>query len=175
MCSVHQILCTTVAPRAEMRRAKPSATGLGLHFSSPKRPRDKCQTQRVVAVPGESAQHRKLVEQLQTRTLHDGPSAVDTAPPKATPDPQVEGDSTAEPELDENMSFTLEFALPILSTPPTSRQTMSSPTLSLTLKFHPQNVCDAATLTQPPSTSIANGSPSSQRWSPHIRTTMRAL
>jgi hypothetical protein len=66
----------------------------------------KRQTQRVVSVPGQSAQHRKLVEQLQT--LRDGPSAVGTLLLKAAPDLQVEG---AEPEPDENMSFAFEFAL----------------------------------------------------------------
>ncbi|KAN0087822.1 hypothetical protein V8E55_006443 [Tylopilus felleus] len=94
-----------MAPRPGTRRAQPSTTCPGLQFSSPKRPRDKRQTQRLIAIPGQSAEREKLLKRLQA--LRNGTSAVDTAPPDATTD--FEGDTRTAPEPDGDVSFDLDF------------------------------------------------------------------
>lgn len=96
-----------MTPHPRTRRAQPSTAGLGLQFSSPKRPRDKRQTQRLIAVPGQSAEREKLLRRLQA--LRNGTSTIDsdTAPPDTTTD--FEGDTGTAPEPDGSMLFDLDF------------------------------------------------------------------
>jgi hypothetical protein len=51
--------------RAVTRSSQPSTSGLGRHFSSPKRPRDKRKTQSLVSIPGQREQHEQYLAQLR--------------------------------------------------------------------------------------------------------------
>ncbi|KAH0826481.1 hypothetical protein J3R83DRAFT_5484 [Lanmaoa asiatica] len=55
----------TMPPRPGARRAQPSTSGLGRHFASPKRPRDKNKTCRLVSIPGQSARHQRNLARLE--------------------------------------------------------------------------------------------------------------
>ena len=63
-----------MAPKAGARRAQVTSHGLGKHFKSPKRPRDKRQTQHIVEIPGKGLKCRRQVErlkELQRKTISD--------------------------------------------------------------------------------------------------------
>ncbi|KAF8120229.1 hypothetical protein EV363DRAFT_1191626 [Boletus edulis] len=47
------------------RRAQTTIGGLGKHFTSPKRPRDKKQTQRLIENPGQALKRRRLLDRLE--------------------------------------------------------------------------------------------------------------
>ena len=51
-------------PKAGTRRAQPVTHGLGKHFESPQRPRDKQKTQVVVHVPGKASKRRHALARL---------------------------------------------------------------------------------------------------------------
>ena len=54
-----------MSSRAVTRSSQPSTSGLGRHFSSPKRPRDKRKTQSIVSIPGQREQHERYLAQLR--------------------------------------------------------------------------------------------------------------
>ena len=54
-----------MAPKTGTRRAQVTSRGLGKHFESPKRPRDKRQTQHMVEIPGQTLKRRRLLERLE--------------------------------------------------------------------------------------------------------------
>ncbi|KAG6369027.1 hypothetical protein JVT61DRAFT_1973 [Boletus reticuloceps] len=51
-------------PHPGTRRAQPSTSGLEHHFASPKRPRDKNKTRRLVTIPGQTARHQQNLARL---------------------------------------------------------------------------------------------------------------
>ncbi|KAF8124776.1 hypothetical protein EV363DRAFT_1177524 [Boletus edulis] len=51
-------------PRPGTRRAQPSTGSLGRQFDSPKRPRNKQYTRRLVKIPGQAARHQAHIERL---------------------------------------------------------------------------------------------------------------
>ncbi|KAG9316189.1 hypothetical protein JVU11DRAFT_2213 [Chiua virens] len=71
-------------PRPGTRRAQPATSGLGHHFSSAKRPRDKRQTSRLVSIPGQLARHQKslarLAELLNPSSHVVSPQPIPTSP-----------------------------------------------------------------------------------------------
>ena len=54
-----------MAPKTGTRHAQVISRGLGKHFESPKRPRDKRQTQHMVEIPGQTLKCRHLLERLE--------------------------------------------------------------------------------------------------------------
>jgi hypothetical protein len=56
---------TVLAPESHIHIEVPSTSGLGRHFSSPKRPRDKRKTQSLVSIPGQREQHEQYLAQLR--------------------------------------------------------------------------------------------------------------
>ena len=73
--------CSSMAPRPGTRRAQVTSGGLGKHFGSPRRPRDKHKTQRYIEIAGHSAKRRRLatrLEQLHSVEAPSSPLSVET-------------------------------------------------------------------------------------------------
>ncbi|KAG1845948.1 hypothetical protein C8R48DRAFT_779693 [Suillus tomentosus] len=61
-----------VTPRAATRAAQLTSSGLGIHFSSPRKLRDKRKTQVMVEVPGQKVKQRQLLAKMAS--LMAGPT-----------------------------------------------------------------------------------------------------
>lgn len=77
---------------------------MGLHPGMrSKRPRDRCQGQKVVTVPGQAAEHQKYMERLQA--LREGRNTAIASPTQVTPDLDSSG---VEPvSFDDNLNFSV--------------------------------------------------------------------
>ena len=70
-------------PKPGTRRAQPVTHGLGKHFESPRRPRDKTRTNAIVHVPGQASKCRYALArlaQLQSTTAADTFESCDHEP-----------------------------------------------------------------------------------------------
>ena len=70
-------------PKPGTRRAQPVTHGLGKHFESPRRPRDKTRTNAIVHVPGQASKRRYALArlaQLQSTTAADTFESCDHEP-----------------------------------------------------------------------------------------------
>lgn len=75
-------------PARNMRGAQPTSSGLGLHFTSPKKCRDPKKTQTFVSIPGVDVKHKRLLDQM-TALMSPPVLATETPIPNSTP-PQSE-------------------------------------------------------------------------------------
>lgn len=112
----------SLTSRAETRAAQLTSSGLGIHFSSPRKPRDKRKTQVIVELPGQKAKQRKLLAKMAN--LMDTSSVQEEKHPETvTLEPDTESADAWEDVFQDN------DALPVTEStdncPPCSQPTPS--------------------------------------------------
>jgi CxC1 like cysteine cluster associated with KDZ transposases len=64
---------STTGPRVSQSRGKePVAPGMGTHFSSPRKPRNKRKTQEIVEIPGQDRKRSRLLAELEALKVSEG-------------------------------------------------------------------------------------------------------
>ena len=89
------------------------STGVGQHFSSPRKKRDKCKTQTVAHIPGQSTKCAQLLSELTA--LLEQPSQ--TATPQSIPTSSMPN-GKVEPDIMSSSEFTDEMARGTHEAPP---------------------------------------------------------
>ncbi|KAG6371481.1 hypothetical protein JVT61DRAFT_9515 [Boletus reticuloceps] len=87
-------------PRFCPRAAQQVTKGLGRHFQSPRRPRDKTKTQTLVHIPGQAAKRRRLITQLNQL---EGKSPF-SPPPDVSLTDAFDLDQLEDPDFDDQSS-----------------------------------------------------------------------